>query len=83
MQEGNNSSYGEILPSQMRLFWQKVCEGFINRDVFQAFLNNVGAFTVPRGMYYNFSDSRKKAAKIMGIPRSTLRGKLRKYKIGQ
>lgn len=62
----DNSSYGEILPIQMRLFWQKACEGFINRDVFQAFLNNVGAFTVPRGMYYNFSDSQKKAAKIMG-----------------
>jgi len=55
-----------ILPSQMKIFWQKVAEGSINREVFQAFLNNVSAFTIPRGIYYNFSASQKKAAQILG-----------------
>ena len=55
-----------ILPSQMKIFWQKVADGSINREVFQAFLNNVSAFTIPRGIYYNFSESQKKAAQIMG-----------------
>ena len=50
----------------MKIFWQKVADGSINREVFQAFLNNVSAFTIPRGIYYNFSESQKKAAQIMG-----------------
>lgn len=55
-----------ILPSQMKNFWQKVAEGSINREVFQAFLNNVSAFTIPRGIYYNFSESQKKRPKLWG-----------------
>ena len=61
-----DGNFGVILPSQMKIFWQKVAEGSINREVFQAFLNNVSAFTIPRGIYYNFSESQKKAAQIMG-----------------
>jgi len=59
-------NFEAILPSQMKIFWQKVAEGSINRELFQAFLNNVSAFTIPRGIYYNFSESQKKAAQIMG-----------------
>ena len=55
-----------ILPNQMKIFWQKVAEGSINQEMFQAFLNNVSAFTIPRGIYYNLSESQKNAAHIMG-----------------
>lgn len=54
-----------ILPDQMCTFWKKVREGLINKDIFQAFLNNVGAFTIPRGVYYNLSSSQKSAAHIL------------------
>ena len=61
-----DKNMGGILAGQMKLFWQKVAEGSINREVFQAFLNNVSAFTIPRGIYYNFSESQKIVSKIMG-----------------
>ncbi|MGA1875935.1 MAG: hypothetical protein ACMUIA_10040 [bacterium] len=65
-QENEQKYAGGILPEQMERFWRKVCEGSINEAIFQAFLKNVSSFTTPRGIYYNLSESQRRAAQIMG-----------------